>query len=300
VYKRQLLRFLTLPLKELTEDIRTFRRAGLDKSTVQLRSWPESSSNEIHELGKSFNNMAEQIKSQFSQLQDNDKQRRELLAHLSHDLRTPLASLQGYLETIELKGKQLTDEQHQKFIGIAFKNANQLRKLVDQIFELAHLEGGLVKIDFEIFPLAELLHDIVAKFDSKLLEKDLKIIIEPNQCDFTVHSDIGKLERILTNLIENAIRHSNQNGQIILKTEAFEHNKIRLQVIDKGTGINEQDIIHIFEARYRASNAVDDTNAHSGLGLAISQKLMGLLNSKIQVESQLNQGTTFSFELSQG
>lgn len=293
-----LLRFLTLPLKELTDDIRTFRRAGLDKSNIQLRSWPKSKNNEIHELGKSFNDMAEQINHQFAQLQNNDKQRRELLAHLSHDLRTPLASLQGYLETVELKGKQLSDEQHQKFIGIAFKNANQLRKLVDQIFELAHLEGGQVKVDLEDFPLAELLHDIVAKFSPKLQEKVLNIIIEPNQCDFVVHSDIGKLERVLTNLIENAIRHSNHDGQIVLKAEECENNKITLQVIDNGTGINTIDVSHIFEARYRASNAVDDKNAHSGLGLAISQKLMGLLQSKIRVTSKLAHGTTFSFDLS--
>lgn len=292
-----LLRFLTLPLKELTEDIRNFRRAGLDKSNIKLRKWPGSKNNEIHELGKSFNDMAEQINYQFAQLQDNDKQRRELLAHLSHDLRTPLASLQGYLETVELKGKQLSNEQHQKFIGIAFKNANQLRKLVDQIFELAHLEGGQVKVDLEDFPLAELLHDIVAKFSPKLHEKDLKIIIEPNQCDFVVHSDIGKLERILTNLIENAIRHSNQGGKIILKVEEYANNKVKLQVIDYGTGISNDDIEHIFEARYRASNAVDDKHAHSGLGLAISQKLMALLRSKIEVESKLNRGTSFSFEL---
>lgn len=292
-----LLRFLTLPLKELTQDIRKFKKSRMDWSIVNLRNWPEFNSNEIHELGQSFNDMAEQINHQFTQLQDNDKQRRELLAHLSHDLRTPLASLQGYLETVKLKGNQLNDEQHQKFISIAFKNANQLKKLVDQIFELAHLEGGQTKLDLEDFPLADLLHDIVAKFAPKLQERNLKIVIEPNQCDLTIHSDIGKLERVLTNLIENAIRHSNQGEQIILKTEEFANNVVKLQVIDHGTGISEEDIQHIFEARYRASNAIDDKHAHSGLGLAISQKLVNLLKSKIRVESKLNKGTSFSFEL---
>jgi signal transduction histidine kinase len=293
-----LLRFLTLPLKELTADIRAFRQAGFDQSKVNLREWPASGNNEVHELGQTFNDMAEQINYQLVQLQNNDKQRRELLAHLSHDLRTPLASLQGYLETIDLKGRSLSDEQHKKFVGIAFKNANQLKRLVDQIFELAHLEGGQVTVSFETFPLGELLYDIAAKFAFKAKDKNITLLVEPEQCEFTVYSDIGKLERVLSNLIENAIRHTADGGQIILRVADGVGQKLSLEVVDNGTGISVKELPYVFDARYRASNAVDDKKQHGGLGLAICQKLLVLLKSDISVKSELGEGTTFSFYLS--
>ena len=294
-----LLRFLTLPLKQLGNDIRAFRQAGFEKAKVDLRRWPSARHNEIHELGETFNDMAEQINYQLMQLQNNDKQRRELLAHLSHDLRTPLAALQGYLETIDLKGKDLDDEKRQRFVGIAYRNANQLRRLVDQIFELAHLEGGQVTVSLETFPLSELLYDIMAKFALKVRDKKLSMIIEPPQSDYLVYSDIGKLERVLSNLIENAIRHTDEGGQITIAVAAGDGQKLNLQVTDTGTGIAAKDLPYIFDARYRAANAVEDNKQHGGLGLAICQKLMALLQSEISVKSELGEGTTFGLSLSQ-
>lgn len=293
-----LLRFLTLPLKDLTNDIRAFRQAGFEKSRVKLKGWPAAGHNEIHELGQTFVEMAEQINYQLAQLQSNDRERRELLAHLSHDLRTPLASLQGYLETIDLKGQNLSAEQHERFIAIAFRNANQLKHLVDQIFELAHLEGGQVRVNLESFPLAELLYDIAAKFEFKAKEKQIGFSVEPEQCEQEVFSDIGKLERILTNLIENAIRHTPEGGSITLKVSDGEAQKLNIEVMDTGSGIDDKDLPHVFEARYRGNNAIDDKRQHGGLGLAISQKLLHLLKSEISVESALGQGTTFRFSLS--
>ena len=291
------LRFLTNPLKKLTGNIRSFKQAGFEKSKVELQSWPAAEHNEIHELGQTFNDMAEQINYQFVQLQANDKTRREMLTDLSHDLRTPLAALQGYLETIKLKGNSLSEEQHERFIGIAFKNANQLKKLVDQIFELAHLDGGQVTMNLETFPLAELLHDIAAKFQHQIQDKLITFNIEPVECDFMVYTDIGKLERVLSNLIDNAIRHTDIGGNITVQVNEGSNNKLNLSVIDNGTGIQEKELPYIFDARYRASNAISDNKEHGGLGLAITQKLLLLLKSDISVESQIGKGTAFNFSL---
>ena len=292
-----LLRFLTLPLKKLTADIRRFKDSGFRGDITDLKSWPMSKNNEIHELGQTFNNMATHINRQLVQLENVDKQRRELLTHLSHDLRTPLASLQGYLETIEIKGRSISDEQHKQFIGIAYKNANQLKKLVDQVFELAHLEVGQVSVNIERFPLNELLHDIAAKFQMKLQKKNVNLSIKIRNNDLVVSSDIEKLERILSNLIENAIRHTSDNGKIILTAKVSSSDKVVIEVTDNGTGIAKKEIPYIFDPRYRASNSMEDTNKHGGLGLAISQKLVALLSSKLSVESQLGIGTTFSVHL---
>ena len=293
-----LLRFLTHPLKKLTDNISAFKQAGFEKGKVKLHDWPDSKHNELHELGQTFNDMAEQINYQFVQLQANDKTRREMLTDLSHDLRTPLAALQGYLETIKLKGRALSDEQHQRFIEIAFKNANQLKKLVDQIFELAHLDGGQVTINLETFPLGELLHDIAAKFQHQIQDKQIVLSIEPEYCEFMVYTDIGKLERVLSNLIDNAIRHTNIGGKISIQVNENKNKKLKLAVIDNGTGIHEKELAYVFDARYRASNAISDNKEHGGLGLAITQKLLLLLQSDIHVESEIGKGTEFYFNLS--
>ena len=122
-------------------------------------------------------------------------------------------------------------------------------------------------------------------------------MVEPQHADINVYADIGKLERVLSNLIENAIRHTKAGGKITLKVNELEGQKISVAVIDNGSGIAEKELPYIFDARYRASNAVDDKKQHGGLGLAISQKLMGLMHADISVESKLGVGTQFNVKL---
>jgi signal transduction histidine kinase len=163
---------------------------------------------------------------------------------------------------------------------------------------LAHLDGGQVTLNLETFPLAELLHDIAAKFQHQIQDKNIKLLIQPEQCDFMVYTDIGKLERVLSNLIDNAIRHTDIEGNIRVEVLEKENNKLSLAVIDDGTGIHEKELPYIFDARYRASNAISDNKEHGGLGLAITQKLLVLLQSDIDVDSHIGKGTSFHFNLS--
>ena len=289
--------YFTRPLRRLSKDITALRAVGFDNSKVNLAKWMPNSRNEVHQLGEAFEQMVKQINQQFDMLQKNDEHRRELLADISHDLRTPLSSLQGYIETLELNNDRVTKEQRQKYVEIALKNAQQLKGLIDQIFELAHLESGQVSLNLEAFNLAELLYDVVAKFSLQTSAKNIDISIVP-ECSYTqVHSDIGKLERVLSNLLENAIRHTSESGKITLVITEINLNQCQLTITDTGTGIKEEELLYIFDTRYRGSNAVQDKEKHTGLGLAITKKLLELLKSDIKVTSTLGEGTTFSFNL---
>lgn len=288
-------RFFTIPLKKLTEDMTSFK-AG-NGQTKALNQWPNNSNNEIHRLGCAFTAMVAQIQQQWLQLQGLDQQRRVLLADLSHDLRTPLANLQGYIETLALNDTTLNQVDRRKFIDITLKNARILKRLVDQIFELAYLEGGQVALNNESFPLGELLHDVVAKFTLKANEKKITLHVQPVECPYHIFADIAKLERILTNLLENAIRHTPPNGQISLLVSTSD-DKVRVDVRDTGVGISQKELAYIFDARYRASNSGEDKAQHAGLGLAISKKLLLLFDSDLLVQSELGKGTCFSFYLS--
>ncbi|MEW6991996.1 sensor histidine kinase [Colwelliaceae bacterium 6441] len=289
--------YFTRPLRLLTREITALKSAGFDTSKVKLTHWMQHSNNEVHLLGEVFETMAEQIHQQLLQLRQNDSQRRELLADISHDLRTPLASLQGYIETISINAENLTREQQQKYIEVSLKNARQLKQLIDQIFELAHLEGGQVSLNLENFNLAELLYDVKAKFTLKAQEKNIKMSIVPQSSSLIVNSDIAKLERVVSNLIENALRHTPCDGEIILSIEEQGNHQCQVKISDNGTGIKTEELSYIFETRYRASNAIQGDEKHTGLGLAITKKLLELLKGEIRVTSQLGKGSEFSFDV---
>lgn len=289
-------RYFTSPIKRLASEMKALKAVKFDQNKVTLSHWKNAHNNEVDMLGNTFNSMVKQINQQFGQLTENDRIRRELLAHLSHDLRTPLATMQGYIETMVIKGAALSSLDRANYLETVQRNGMQLKRLIDQIFELAHLEDGQVTVNLETFAIGELLHDIMAKFSLKAKEKNICLRLQPEQCRFIVYSDIAKLERIITNLLENAIRHTDKNGEITLLIEQLT-NKIKISVHDNGSGISKEDIAYIFDARYRASNAIEDSTTHAGLGLAISQKLSKILHSELFVDSKLGQGTCFSLSL---
>jgi signal transduction histidine kinase len=293
-----LFKAFTAPLNKMAKVIKAIDQNNLSQVKLDF-DLSKNSKSEINILASAFNSLIKQVQSQLVQLESIDEHRRILLADLSHDLRTPLANLQGYIETLSIHGDKLSAPERQKFVSISMRNANNLKRLIDQIFELAYLDGGQVTVHQEPFPLAELLFDVTAKFELNASKKGVRLIVEPLAENYLVFADIGKLERVLTNLIENAIRHTQEEGVITLSVNILKQqkNQLRINIRDTGTGINRKEIAHIFDARYRASNAQEDKTTHVGLGLAISQKLVALLNSELTVESELGKGTCFSFSL---
>ncbi len=305
-----LLRVFTSPVRQLSRAMEAFQAADFDlktlEKTAQLARLPvldnllnqhphKAARHEIGQLTDVFTQMAKRINAQISQLKANDTQRRELLAQLSHDLRTPLAALQGYLETLDIKQDKIDDADRAQFIHIALRNSLVLKRLVDQIFELAHLESGQVNVELEVFPVAELIHDIAAKFTLKAEKQGVKLVLPPTPCLQQVSADIGKLERVLTNLIENALRHTPKGGEIQLQVETTYDNRLMISVKDTGSGIPKNDLPYIFDARYRGANASGDRHQHAGFGLAICKRLLALLNTELAVSSEYGHGATFSF-----
>ncbi|ALO33734.1 histidine kinase [Colwellia sp. MT41] len=290
--------YFTQPVKELAQQMQALKAVQFDQTKVQLKQWGSATShginhNEVHFLGATFNDMVRQINQQFALLTENDRIRRELLAHLSHDLRTPLATIQGYIETLALKGDDLSSAEQQDYLATVQRNVEQLKRLIDQIFELAHLENGQVTVNLETFVIGELLHDILAKFTLKAADKQISLTLTPQPCQYIVYSDIAKLERIMSNLLENAIRHTGLGGEIVMTVTQLS-TQVKVSITDNGSGISKEDIAYIFDARYRASNAIEDNIQHTGLGLAICQKLSQVLNSELIVKSELGNGSSFS------
>jgi two-component system OmpR family sensor kinase len=253
-------------------------------------------SDEIDELGKCFNQMADRINQQVETLQKNDAKRRELIANVSHDLRTPLTSLHGYIETLLLKDTELSNEERRNYLNIANKQSKQLSHLVSELFELAKLDSCETLINVEPFSLAELMQDVVQKFqlDAELRGIQLKMDYGGN-VPFA-YGDIGLMQRVLNNLMENALRYTPAGGQITLSLAASP-DKITVKVADTGKGIPSDELPHIFDRFYRLEKCRSSEALNAGLGLAIAKRILDLHGSTIRAQSEPEKGTVFTFQM---
>ncbi|MXG36243.1 two-component sensor histidine kinase, partial [Escherichia coli] len=207
--------WVTRPVKQLTVEV-----AGLDRDSMsairQLAvEMPDATAkDEVALLRNSFIELARKITQQWDQLADSDRQRREFIANISHDLRTPLTSLLGYLETLSLKSATLTPQEHQQYLATALRQGQKVRHLSQQLFELARLEHGGIKLQPEKFVLAELVQDVAQKFDLAIATRHIRLQLSLAGGLPPVVADLSMMERVLTNLLDNAIRHTPDGGSI--------------------------------------------------------------------------------------
>ena len=284
-------RKLTKPLSHLTEHVRQFQTAMTgNKPATNQRG------DEIKTLDLAFGQMQKKIKVQMQQIQSADQNRRDLITHVSHDLRTPLASIQGYVDTLRIKDSQLDPQQRQQFLHTASKHCTRLNQLINDLFELSKLDALAVKPSIEQFSLSELIQDISMEFKLMAKQKNVALKVDIPNGTTTVKADIGLMQRVLENLIMNAIKHTPKGGQVLLKL-AQQADQYVVIVRDTGRGISQEELPFIFDRLYRAENSSQQSASSSGLGLAIVKKILELHKSKIRVTSRLKKGTQFSFQL---
>ncbi len=290
---------LTRRLRRLTRIMSTYGTATKHAHVNHTNErYPISATptDEIDQLGIHFNLMADRIDQQLKELAQNDAKRREMVANVSHDLRTPLTSLHGYLETLLLKDDTLPAQERRQYLQVATAQSTRLRQLIEELFELAKLDSSETMLNIEPFSLTELAHDLMHKFKLEAEKRNISIQTNfVNNLPFA-YGDIGLIQRVLDNLIENALRYTPAGGRITLSLSTASDN-IMVKVADTGQGIPEDEIDHIFDRFYRLekNRTASDTNA--GLGLSIAKRIIDLHGGTIQAASIVNQGTTFSFAL---
>ncbi len=287
---------LTGRLKRLANVMDTFKRGDTEKKISLPAKKNDRSADEIDRLSSIFKEMAERIEEQMEQLRKSDASRRELIANVSHDLRTPLATLQGYIETMLIKENQLTNEERRHYLEIAIRHCARVSKLVTELLELAKLDSYEVRVKREPFNLRELLQDVVQKFQLKAEEKQIKIETDIQETLPFVNADIALIERVMENLLENALDYTPQGGSVSLSLTP-EGEDILVKVSDTGCGIPEDQMPYIFDRFYQLEKRRSGEEGHSGLGLAIAQKILDLHGKSITVTSSQGSGTSFSFHL---
>ncbi|WP_313459438.1 HAMP domain-containing sensor histidine kinase [Stenotrophomonas sp.] len=285
--------WVTRPLRRLTARIQAF-----DVDTAAPAALPlpaelrPGERDELAILEHSFGHMSQRLGEQWQQLREQDLQRRELVANISHDLRTPLSSLHGYLETLSLKDATLSAEERQRYLGIALAQSQKVGRLAQALFELARLEHGGVVLDVQAFSLPDLLQDVFQKFElaAEARRQTLSAEIPPRLP--AVRADLGLIERVLTNLLDNAIRHTPEGGRITVSLRADEA-KVWVRVADTGAGIAPERRAQLFHTPPALGSQRPDSG---GLGLLIVHRIVQLHGGQIRLlESEA--GAVFEFAL---
>ncbi len=281
---------LTRRLRSLSEAVQAFRRGELDRrADVRGRD-------ELGDLGRSFNDMAGTIATGVKELRQAERLRRELVGNISHDLRSPLTSIQAYLETVLEKDAQLEPGERRRLLSVSLRNTAGLQRLVEELFELAMLEAGQARPKLEAFQPAELAQDVVLKFRPAAERASVSLAAElPPELPL-VCGDIGMIERVLSNLIDNALRYTPAGGTVRVALER-EGEAVRVTVADNGRGIEPEDLPRIFDRFFRADKSRDRATGGAGLGLAIARQIVELHGGSIEVESRPGEGTHFRFRL---
>lgn len=286
---------LTRRLKKLTAVMEAFKK-GENPTNIDLprRMNPVFQGDEVDNLTLTFREMAQRIEAQIAKLQKSDLLRRELVANVSHDLRTPLATLSAYIETMQMKETDWLPDARQKYLEVAGKHCKRLNSLVDDLFELASLDARETVLKLESFCIAELIQDVVQNFELPAQKKNITLTSNIGRDLSYVTGDIGLVERVLENLISNALRHTPEGGtvSIILKSS---DEYVTVQVLDTGIGIPEEALPHIFDRFYKLDRNTGVPGSLTGLGLAIAKRIMDLHGSRIEVESEPHAGTCFTF-----
>lgn len=273
------------PLTQIEQVTKKFAAGQLDERL------PPSEIPEINQLATSFNQMA-------VSLEDVEHRRRELVSDLTHELRTPLTVLRGYLEELSEGRIESTPTVYQQLA----KETRRLERLVNDLQELSKAEAGYLPIKLTPVNLCPLLKSLVQKFSDQLLEEGPVLRLECPEKLPPVLADIDRLEQVLVNLIGNALTYTKE-GSITVRAWAEMERvngrvpRLWIEVADTGVGIATEDLPHVFERFWRAEKSRNQHTGGTGIGLAISKRLVELQGGEIEVESQLGVGTTFRFYL---
>ncbi|MBM7661181.1 two-component system sensor histidine kinase ResE [Bacillus mesophilus] len=225
-----------------------------------------------------------------------DKLRKDFIANVSHELRTPISMLQGYSEAI-IDDIAETEQEKKEIAEVIYEESLRMGRLVNELLDIARMEAGHIQLQEEPVNVHEFIERVVRKFHGLSKEKSIKLSYYCENCEeHMISFDPDRMEQVFTNLIDNAIRHTDSGGTVVVKANIIE-NGFKVDVQDSGSGIPNEDLPFVFERFYKADKARTRRKGGTGLGLAIVKNIIDAHQGQISVHSKINEGTTFSFFL---
>lgn len=251
----------------------------------------------IEEVNEDVVTWAQQQKSMIDYLKSNENFRREFLQNLSHEIKTPIFAIQGYIDTL-LSGALENPEVSKKFLENASRNVSRMVHLVNDLDEITKLESGEQSIHKENFVIQDLVRDVYETLSQKAAEKKIGLTIKKG-CEqpVEVFADKEKISRVLINLVDNAIKYGNSGGNVTSGFYKTDDSHVLIEITDNGIGIKEEHLPRLFERFYRTDIGRSRNVGGTGLGLAICKHIIEAHGQTIHVRSKPDVGTTFGFTL---
>ncbi|MEA4988786.1 MAG: HAMP domain-containing sensor histidine kinase [Anaerovorax sp.] len=275
-------RSVLAPIKELQTAAMNIADGNLDFEVMACED------RELNDLCQSFDERRKKLKISAEQQHQNKEERNMLMANLSHDMRTPVTTIKGYLEGIK-DGVADTPEKQSRYLDTIYSKTLILERLLDNMTEYSELELGRMQYAFEFVDLTSYLKDLTEDYKRDIelagLRFEYSLLEEP----LTIVADRSKLKRVLDNLVSNAVKYNKQNGTISISTET-DHKGALIRISDTGTGINNTDLNKVFDGFYRGDASRSNIKGN-GLGLAIAKQIIGSHRGKIWMKSEKNVGT---------
>ena len=273
------------PLRDMTRVVKTYSKGDFTQRVIV------HGHDEVSELGLAFNNMA-------SSLENLERMRNSFLASVSHDLRTPMTTIAGFIDGIN--SGAIPPEKQEYYLGVISTEVHRLSRLVSQLLDVSRLESGDRRFDFTDFDIAELSRIVLISFESKIDEKRLDVEFISDEDSVPVHADKDAIHQVVYNLCHNAMKFSKEGGRFEIKIEHTQDKKVRLTVFNEGQGIPKKDLPMVFDRFYKTDESRGLDKNGVGLGLYISKTIIEAHGETISVSSEENKYCSFTFTLPEG
>ncbi|EID44726.1 two-component system, sensor protein, histidine protein kinase [Parageobacillus thermoglucosidasius TNO-09.020] len=279
---KRLVRHITGPLKEM-EEVAYHMSQGNYEAQIPVRT-----NDEIGKLAKAFNIMAKAVA-------EEDMRKREFLANVSHELRTPISYVKGYSEAI-LEGLVKTKEEQRKHVQLIYREAGRMERLVRDLLDLAQLEGNGVPLQKVPLVFAQVIEDTVAKYEPFLQKKQITLAVELDH-DIILEGDADRLEQVVQNLLDNAVRYTPDAGKIDIQLRKVSSKSCQLIIRDSGKGVPKEKLAFLGQRFFRVDQARSRKEGGTGLGLAIVKQIISLHDGTISFFSEEGKGMEVVIEL---
>lgn len=282
--------FIAIFLISINGRIKYLKHISRSVTNIKIQKYLEpievKGSDEIAQLAEDINTMSERLKENYEKEKKQEESKNELIVAVSHDLKTPLTSIIGYLELLNNDKENFTKEQ-QEFLHVAYEKSENLKKLIEELFEYTKLSNNYVKLNKIPFNIAVLINQIVGEHILFLSEKNIKVKIECTKNELLCEIDMQKFIRVIENLVRNAEKYSYRNSTFTIRMWEDENN-IKLSFSNEGDNINKDDLVKIFDEMYRIDKSRNAEIEGSGFGLPISKKIIELHGGKLWAECNDN------------
>jgi two-component system, OmpR family, sensor kinase len=258
---------------------------------------PDRGGDEIARVSRAFNRMAEDLAARDEALRTSDRLRRQMLADVSHELKTPLTAMRGYVETLRMSEVALDDDRRARYLETIASETLRLDRIVKDLLDLARYENNVAPLEVRVFDVGRLLHNVARRHEHEMQRRHITVSVEIEPAADQIVADPDRIEQVVENLVTNAVRHTPESGRIELRAAITDASAV-LSVADSGDGIAPEHLPYVFDRFYKVDPARAAGGAGSGLGLSIVRAIVVRHGGTIAVASAPG-STTFTISLPQ-